>query len=192
MCGVRGSQGNGDWVLRGRIIGIPGTRTSGGLGGLGEQSQSSECPSVWDQRETRKQAQTPGILTNQQDRGPGSGHPVMCGHHGSELHESHKTRWYRGLGAEDSNNRGQDWGNLGLKNLGPGRRIWESLGGPRTGTRKLGAFRTPSDEEMTEEARHHSPHPVSIPDLKEGALPKEGAVLTSPSPSDPPSDKAHA
>lgn len=51
----------------------------------------------------------------------GPGHPVMCTYQGSE---SHLGLYYQvvfgGLETEDSKNGGQDWGDLGLKDLGPG------------------------------------------------------------------------
>lgn len=66
--GVKGNQGTRD------ILGIPGHRNLRiqgirGLWGLGEQSESSERPSVWDRRDPRKHPDT-GFLVSQQDRDP--------------------------------------------------------------------------------------------------------------------------
>lgn len=51
----------------------------------------------------------------------GPGHPVMSTYQGSESHlGSFHQVVLGGLETEDSKNRGEDWGDLGLKDLGPG------------------------------------------------------------------------
>lgn len=52
---------------------------------------------------------------------PGPGHPVMCTYQGSESRlGSYDQVVLGGLETEDSKNGGQDWGDLGLKDLEPG------------------------------------------------------------------------
>lgn len=124
----------------------------------------------------------------------------MCVHQGSGFHPGSQDQVVlEGLGLRiliigdrtkeiwDSRIWGQDEGFRDLQKASGHQSLVLEIQGPGN----LGAFRTPSNEEMTEETKRHSPHPDSIPDLKEGASPAT-AVLTSPSPSDPQSGKAHA